>query len=77
MTRFDDWNVPSGLATGTHVTTSTNVANHTVSQYGVAQLRGKSAKQRAAELIAMALSDFRAELLVQAKRMASPSSQHG
>jgi acyl-CoA hydrolase len=38
-----------------------------VTEFGVAQLRGKSAKQRAQELIAIAHPDFRAELTAQAK----------
>ena len=38
-------------------------------RYGVAQLRGKSAKQRALELITIAHPDFRAELAEQARRM--------
>jgi acyl-CoA hydrolase len=57
------------LATGTHVTTSKNDVNYVVSEYGVAQLRGKSAKQRAQELIAITHPDFRAELTAAAKRL--------
>jgi acyl-CoA hydrolase len=50
------------LAPGTHATTSKNDVNYVVTEYGVAQLRGKSAKQRAQELIAIAHPDFRATL---------------
>ena len=50
------------LSPGTHVSTSKNDINYVVTEYGVAQLRGKSAKQRALELIAIAHPDFRAEL---------------
>jgi acyl-CoA hydrolase len=57
------------LANGTHVTTSKNDVNYVVSEYGVAQLRGKSARQRAQELIAIAHPDFRAELTAEARRM--------
>ena len=57
------------LTPGTHVSTSKNDVNHVVTEYGVAQLRGKSAKQRALELIAIAHPNFRAELLEQAGRM--------
>jgi acyl-CoA hydrolase len=57
------------LAPGTHVSTSKNDVNYVVTEYGVAQLRGKSAKQRARELIAIAHPAFRAELTEQAKRM--------
>jgi acyl-CoA hydrolase len=59
--------VPS-LSPGTHVSTSKNDINYVVTEHGVAQLRGKSAKQRALELIAIAHPDFRAELTEQAKR---------
>ncbi|MES2129594.1 MAG: acetyl-CoA hydrolase/transferase C-terminal domain-containing protein [Pseudomonadota bacterium] len=58
------------LTPGTHVTTTKNDVNYVVTEYGVAQLRGKSAKQRAQELIAIAHPDFRAELRAQANRMA-------
>lgn len=61
--------VPS-LSPGTHVSTSKNDINYVVTEYGVAQLRGKSAKQRAQELIAIAHPDFRAELTAEAKRLA-------
>jgi acyl-CoA hydrolase len=55
------------LAPGTHVSTSKNDINYVVTEYGVAQLRGKSAKQRARELIGIAHPDFRAELTAQAR----------
>ena len=42
------------LTGGTHVTTSKNDVNYVVTEYGVAQLRGKSARRRAQELIAIA-----------------------
>jgi acyl-CoA hydrolase len=57
------------LSPGTHVSTSKNDVNYVVTEFGVAQLRGKSAKQRALELIAIAHPDFRAELAEQARRM--------
>jgi acyl-CoA hydrolase len=57
------------LTAGTHVTTSKNDINYVVTEFGVAQLRGKSAKQRAGELIAIAHPSFRAELTEQARRM--------
>jgi acyl-CoA hydrolase len=60
--------VPS-LSPGTHVSTSKNDVNYVVTEYGVAQLRGKSAGQRARELIAIAHPDFRAELSEQAGRL--------
>jgi acyl-CoA hydrolase len=56
------------LSPGTHVSTSKNDVNYVVTEYGVAQLRGKSAKQRAQELIAIAHPNFRADLTEQARR---------
>jgi len=57
------------LSPGTHVTTSKNDVNYVVSEYGVAQLRGRSAKQRAEALIAIAHPDFRGELREAARKM--------
>ncbi|MEJ7137319.1 acetyl-CoA hydrolase/transferase family protein [Amphibiibacter pelophylacis] len=57
------------LTPGTHVSTGKNEVNYVVTEYGVAQLRGKSARQRAQELIAIAHPDFRAELRDGAKRL--------
>ena len=60
--------VPS-LSPGTHVTTGKNDINYVVTEFGVAQLRGKSAKQRALEMISIAHPNFRAELTEAAKRL--------
>ncbi|MBT9596720.1 MAG: acetyl-CoA hydrolase/transferase family protein [Vitreoscilla sp.] len=60
--------VPS-LSPGTHVSTSKNDINLVVTEFGVAQLRGKSAKQRALALIGIAHPDFRAELTEQARQL--------
>lgn len=57
------------LSPGTHVSTSKNDVDHVVTEFGVAQLRGKSAYQRAAELIAIAHPAFRDELTSQARQM--------
>ncbi|UCV04002.1 acetyl-CoA hydrolase/transferase family protein [Dechloromonas denitrificans] len=57
------------LSPGTHVTTSKNDINYVVTEYGVAQLRGKTAQQRCAALIGIAHPDFRSELRESAKRM--------
>jgi len=56
------------LAPGTHVSTSKNDVNYVVTEYGIAQLRGKSAKQRVRELIGIAHPATR-ELTGQAKMM--------
>lgn len=57
------------LTPGTHVTTGKNDINYVVTEFGVAQLRGKSAKQRAQQMIAIAHPDFRAELTEGARRL--------
>ena len=57
------------LAAGTHVSTSKNDVNYVVTEYGVAQLRGKSFRQRAEELISIAHPNFRAELRSALNRM--------
>ena len=57
------------LTPGTHATTSKNDVNYVVTEYGVAQLRGKSARQRAAAMIAIAHPDFRASLREAANKM--------
>ncbi|WP_213959112.1 acetyl-CoA hydrolase/transferase C-terminal domain-containing protein [Variovorax sp. dw_954] len=57
------------LSPGTHVSTSKNDISYVVTEYGVAQLRGKSAKQRAQELIGIAHPAFRGELTEQARSL--------
>ena len=57
------------LSPGTHVSTSKNDINYVVTEYGVAQLRGKTARQRCEALITIAHPDFRAELRESARRM--------
>jgi acyl-CoA hydrolase len=57
------------LDPGTHATTSKNDVNYVVTEYGMAQLRGKSAKQRAQALIAIAHPDFRTSLREAANKM--------
>lgn len=57
------------LTPGTHVSTSKNDINYVVTEFGVAQLRGKSAGQRAREMISIAHPNFRTELTEAARRM--------
>jgi acyl-CoA hydrolase len=57
------------LTPGTHVTTTKNDVNYVVTEFGRAQLRGKTAKQRALELINIAHPNFRQELTEQARLM--------
>lgn len=57
------------LSVGTHVSTSKNDINYVVTEFGVAQLRGKTAKQRCEALIGIAHPNFRGELREAAKKM--------
>ena len=57
------------LSPGTHVSTSKNDINYVVTEFGVAQLRGKTACQRCEALISIAHPDFRGELRDAAKKM--------
>ncbi len=57
------------LLPGTHVSTSKSDIDYVITEYSVAQLRGKSARQRAGQLIAIAHPAFRAELTQQARRL--------
>jgi len=57
------------LSPGTHATTSKNDVNYVVTEFGVAQLRGKTARQRAQALIDIAHPHFRAELRAAANKM--------
>lgn len=53
------------LAPGSAVTTSRNDVHLVVTEFGIADLRGKSLRQRAQALIAIAHPDFRSELQAQ------------
>jgi acyl-CoA hydrolase len=57
------------LQPGTVVTTSKNDVNYVVTEYGVAQLRGKSMRERARALIGIAHPNFRPALEEQAARL--------
>lgn len=57
------------LTPGTLVSTSKNDVNYVVSEYGIAQLRGKSLRERAQELIAIAHPAFRDELTSAARQL--------
>jgi acyl-CoA hydrolase len=57
------------LSPGTHVSMGKNDVNFVVTEYGAASLRGKSVRQRASALIAIAHPDFRQELRDAARRM--------
>jgi 4-hydroxybutyrate CoA-transferase len=55
------------LDRGAAVSTSRNDVHHIVTEYGVAELRGKSIRERAQALIAIAHPDFREALAAEAK----------
>jgi acyl-CoA hydrolase len=57
------------LTPGTQVTTGKNDVDHVVTEFGVAHLRGRTARERARALIAIAHPDFRDELADAAGRM--------
>jgi acyl-CoA hydrolase len=54
---------------GSAVTTLKNTVDHIVTEYGVAELRGKSIRDRTTALIAVAHPKFREELEVQARQV--------
>jgi acetyl-CoA hydrolase len=57
------------LKLGAGVVTSRNHVRFVVTEYGVADLYGKTIRQRAQQLINIAHPDFRADLLTQAKEL--------
>jgi len=57
------------LSPGAAVTTGKNDVDFVVTEFGVAKLRGQTARQRALNLIEVAHPDFREELLAEARRM--------
>jgi 4-hydroxybutyrate CoA-transferase len=57
------------LAPGTVTTLPRTFVHYVVTEYGVATLKGKSLRERARQLIAVAHPDFRGELASEAKRM--------
>jgi acetyl-CoA hydrolase len=57
------------LKMGAGVVTSRNHVHYVVTEYGVADLYGKSIRQRAQQLIGIAHPDFRADLEKQAKEL--------
>ncbi len=57
------------LQEGAHVTTPKGDVDNIVTEYGIAELKGKTASQRAKALIAIAHPKFRDELLFEAKKI--------
>ena len=60
------------LEPGTVVTVPRTLADIVVTEYGVARLRGKTQRQRAEELIAIAHPNFRDDLKKEARRLFWP-----
>lgn len=60
------------LDPGTVVTVPRTLADYVVTEYGIAHLKGKTQRERAEELIAIAHPDFRAELKKEAQKLLYP-----
>lgn len=61
--------IVAGFPPGTVVTVPRTFVDFVVTEHGIAELRGKSVRQRAAALLEVAHPEFRAELRAQAKAM--------
>ena len=57
------------LPEGTAVTLHRSNVDHVVTENGIARLRGRTIRERARELIAVAHPDFRAELTSRARAL--------
>jgi acyl-CoA hydrolase len=68
-TRSGQSRIVSRLAPGDVVTTPKNTVDKVVTEYGVAELRGRTIRERTRALIAIAHPDHRAELTQQAQQM--------
>ena len=62
--------IVSRLASGDVVTTPKNTVDKVVTEFGVAELRGRSIRERTRALIGIAHPDHRAALTEQAEQMA-------
>ena len=61
--------IVSSLAPASVVTSPRTFVHHVVTEYGIATLKGKTVRERANELIAIAHPDFRSELRAEVKRL--------
>jgi 4-hydroxybutyrate CoA-transferase len=61
--------IAPSLLPGAVFTLQRTFVHHVVTEYGIATLKGKSLRERARELIAIAHPDFRADLTAEARRM--------
>jgi len=57
------------LPEGSAVTLHRSFVDHVVTEHGVARLRGRTVRERAAALIAVAAPEFREELKAQARKL--------
>lgn len=64
--------IVSKMEPGTVVTVPRTLTDIVVTEYGIARLRGKTQRQRAQELIAIAHPDFRGELRREAEKLFYP-----
>jgi 4-hydroxybutyrate CoA-transferase len=60
------------LVEGTIVTVPRTISDYVITEYGIAHIKGKTQRQRALELIAIAHPDFRAELKKEAEKLYWP-----
>lgn len=58
-----------GLPPGSVISSPRSFVHNVVTEYGIARLKGKSLRERANEMIAIAHPDFRSELRAEAKKM--------
>ena len=61
--------ITPSLAPASVFTLPRTFVHYVVTEYGIASLMGKSLRERARELIAVAHPDFRADLADEARRM--------
>lgn len=61
--------IVSRLSPGSVVTTQKNTVDKVVTEHGVAELRGRSIRERAQALIAVAAPEFRDQLVVEARAL--------
>lgn len=61
--------IVSQLEPGSHITTPRTETHYVVTEYGIALIKGQSAKQRALNLISVAHPDHREKLTIEAKKM--------
>ena len=61
--------IMAGFEPGTQITVNRGYVDYVVTEQGIAKLRGKTLRQRAAELISVAHPDFRAELRKETARI--------